>query len=331
MPGLDCHLRTIDAEDHARLAFRRDCPHCRRRFAGPPPSGDVVPARAKAALATAAVLASGALPAASASAQDEGGDQVAEIEPPSGAEPGGDSDAPISPPDGADDAAPESGGTSSADETAPPAGSGSEESSGGSTDDSSSGGASSGGSSEPAGDSSPGGDSSSGGASSSGGSSSDAAGGDDNLPVAPPGVMTPPTAGADERASDGAASSRGDGRESRDDEREAGAGKGDSGKAQDSGGDKPDAGPGAGGKNEAGEPGAQSREAPGAQEARARGDRYAIERGDCLWSIARDVLGEEASDARVAAKVSKLWDRNDEVIRTGDPDLIYPGQELRLR
>jgi len=141
--------------------------------------------------------------------------------------------------------------------------------------------------------------------------------------------MAPPTPGADERASDGAASSRGDGRESRDDEREAGAGKGDSGKAQDSGGDKPDAGRG---KGEAREQGAQSREAPGAQEASARGDRYAIERGDCLWSIARDLLGEEASDAKVAAKVSEFWDLNDtEVIRTGDRDLIHPGQKLRLR
>ncbi len=43
-------------------------------------------------------------------------------------------------------------------------------------------------------------------------------------------------------------------------------------------------------------------------------------------------MGADASDAKVAAKVSELWELNDgKVIRTGDPDLIHPGQELRLR
>jgi len=69
-----------------------------------------------------------------------------------------------------------------------------------------------------------------------------------------------------------------------------------------------------------------------AEDSGARANRRTIERGDCLWSIARDVLGAGAGDAKVAAKVSELWDLNDtEVIRTGDRDLIYPGQELRLR
>ena len=99
VPGLDRHIRTVDVEEHARLAFRRDCPRCRVRLAGPPPSGDVVPVRAKAALATAAVLASGALPVTSATAQDEGGDDSAEIAPPSGSGSESESGPPITPAD----------------------------------------------------------------------------------------------------------------------------------------------------------------------------------------------------------------------------------------
>lgn len=317
MPGLDRHLRTIDAEEHSRLAFRRDCPHCRPRLAGPPPSGDVVPVRAKAALATAAVLASGALPAVSAAAE-QGGDQVAEIEPPPGPPPT-DPNTLISPPDAGGDTAPGPDAASQGQ-----AGSGGEEGSDGSAgsfDDTSSGGDSA---ADPPSD-----------------SSSPPATGGDEVPVAPPGAITPPSAG-DERSSDEAASNQGDGREARDGERQARAGEGDSGGREASrgrherGADEPSA---SGerdtakphGERASAKPSAEHLEAPGAEAAGTRGERYTIEPGDSLWSIARDLLGEEASDAKVAAKVSKLWELNDtEVIRTGDPDLIRPGQELRL-
>ena len=58
---------------------------------------------------------------------------------------------------------------------------------------------------------------------------------------------------------------------------------------------------------------------------------YEIRAGDSLWSIAERMLGPGASPAAIARKVSQLWSMNAATIRTGDPDLIMPGQELRLR
>lgn len=46
--------------------------------------------------------------------------------------------------------------------------------------------------------------------------------------------------------------------------------------------------------------------------------------------IAESLLGEQANDAQVAAEVERLWQLNADRIGTGNPDLIYPGQELRL-
>jgi nucleoid-associated protein YgaU len=58
--------------------------------------------------------------------------------------------------------------------------------------------------------------------------------------------------------------------------------------------------------------------------------RHVVEAGQSLWLIAESVLGNDAGDAQVAAEVERLWQLNAERIGTGDPDLIYPGQELRL-
>ena len=58
--------------------------------------------------------------------------------------------------------------------------------------------------------------------------------------------------------------------------------------------------------------------------------RHVVEAGQSLWLIAESVLGDDASDTQVAAEVERLWQLNAERIGTGDPDLIYPGQELRL-
>jgi len=52
--------------------------------------------------------------------------------------------------------------------------------------------------------------------------------------------------------------------------------------------------------------------------------------GDSRWTIAARHLGTSATDAEIAHGVSELWDLNAQRIGSGDPDLIQPGQELRL-
>ncbi len=61
------------------------------------------------------------------------------------------------------------------------------------------------------------------------------------------------------------------------------------------------------------------------------GDRYRVQPGDSLWSIAKRVLGPNVSNGRIAQEVHRLWQLNTERIATGDPSLIHPGIELRLR
>jgi nucleoid-associated protein YgaU len=53
--------------------------------------------------------------------------------------------------------------------------------------------------------------------------------------------------------------------------------------------------------------------------------------GDSLWSIARRILGSEASNSQLADQVTRLWVLNDQRIGTGDPDLLHVGTLLRLR
>jgi hypothetical protein len=52
-----------------------------------------------------------------------------------------------------------------------------------------------------------------------------------------------------------------------------------------------------------------------------------VRTGDSLWSIASDIAGPGASNARIAAGVSDLYRLNQPVIGP-DPDLIHPGTEL---
>jgi Tfp pilus assembly protein FimV len=62
------------------------------------------------------------------------------------------------------------------------------------------------------------------------------------------------------------------------------------------------------------------------------GNRFHVVRpGESLWSIAADIVGEQATVAAVAREVDRLWELNDERIRTGDPDLLYAGTRLVLR
>jgi hypothetical protein len=57
---------------------------------------------------------------------------------------------------------------------------------------------------------------------------------------------------------------------------------------------------------------------------------YFVRSGDSLWSIARLMLGQKATDAQVAGLVDRIWRLNVKRIGTGDPSLIMPGQRLLL-
>jgi nucleoid-associated protein YgaU len=48
---------------------------------------------------------------------------------------------------------------------------------------------------------------------------------------------------------------------------------------------------------------------------------YTIKKGDTLWAIAADQLGN-------GARYPEIFEANKEVIK--DPDLIYPGQQIRI-
>lgn len=72
-----------------------------------------------------------------------------------------------------------------------------------------------------------------------------------------------------------------------------------------------------------------------AHRAPARGDTHGgggttVHRGDSLWTIARRHLGSSATDARVDREVHRLWAANSGRIGTGDPNLIFPGQHLKM-
>ena len=56
-----------------------------------------------------------------------------------------------------------------------------------------------------------------------------------------------------------------------------------------------------------------------------------VRQGDSLWLIAANLLGSDASPARVAREVERLWQLNSDRIRSGKPSLIMPGERLLLR
>lgn len=59
-----------------------------------------------------------------------------------------------------------------------------------------------------------------------------------------------------------------------------------------------------------------------------------VQSGDHMWSLAEQrlnlILGREASDAEIAPYWLKVVGMNLSTIRSGDPDLIYPGEILSL-
>jgi hypothetical protein len=65
---------------------------------------------------------------------------------------------------------------------------------------------------------------------------------------------------------------------------------------------------------------------------RLRGARFhVVVTGECLWVIARHLLGGRPSITRIAAEVKELWALNKERIHTGNPDVLPAGTWLRLR
>ncbi len=59
-----------------------------------------------------------------------------------------------------------------------------------------------------------------------------------------------------------------------------------------------------------------------------------VEKGDHLWSITASHLesstGEEPSPAEITPRWVEVIDANRDRIRSGDPDLIYPGETIVL-
>lgn len=58
---------------------------------------------------------------------------------------------------------------------------------------------------------------------------------------------------------------------------------------------------------------------------------YVVQPGDSLWSIAKQLVGNDASAGRIAREVNRLWSLNRARIATGDPDLLMVGTRLELR
>ena len=58
---------------------------------------------------------------------------------------------------------------------------------------------------------------------------------------------------------------------------------------------------------------------------------YVVQPGDSLWSIAKRLLGRDASPGRIASEVNRLWSLNRSRIATGNPDLLMVGTRLELR
>ena len=69
----------------------------------------------------------------------------------------------------------------------------------------------------------------------------------------------------------------------------------------------------------------------GGGSASGSGSTHVVAPGQSLWVIAQGILGRPASIARIAFEVGRLWQLNAARIGSGDPDLIYAGQELRLK
>jgi nucleoid-associated protein YgaU len=59
-------------------------------------------------------------------------------------------------------------------------------------------------------------------------------------------------------------------------------------------------------------------------------DTVVVEKGDHLWKISATHLGEGASDVEIAPFWRDVVEVNAPRLRSGDPDLIYPGEIVEL-
>jgi hypothetical protein len=81
---------------------------------------------------------------------------------------------------------------------------------------------------------------------------------------------------------------------------------------------------------QSGDPAATVSQPPGPAPREIEGDAYTVRAGDSLWSIARRLLGPEASAGRIAREVNRLWELNRDRIGTGNPSLINVGTVIKL-
>lgn len=60
----------------------------------------------------------------------------------------------------------------------------------------------------------------------------------------------------------------------------------------------------------------------------ASGRIHVVRPDECLWTIAKALLGPDATTDQIGRLVARLWALNAERIGTGDPNRIFPGQRL---
>jgi len=61
-----------------------------------------------------------------------------------------------------------------------------------------------------------------------------------------------------------------------------------------------------------------------------RGSSYTVRAGDSLWSVARRIAGRDASPAKVAEAVHRIWNTNADRIASGDPNMLPVGTMLQI-
>lgn len=59
-------------------------------------------------------------------------------------------------------------------------------------------------------------------------------------------------------------------------------------------------------------------------------DSVVVRKGDHLWKISARHLGDGAADSDIAPYWLRVIDVNTPHLRSGDPDLIYPGEVVQL-
>lgn len=57
---------------------------------------------------------------------------------------------------------------------------------------------------------------------------------------------------------------------------------------------------------------------------------HVVKAGESLWEIASDHLGETAGNAKIARRVQRMVELNEDRFASGDPDLIMPGESVRV-